>query len=336
MPNARKQKINKNNELFVNIYNKDKSITMTTKNSSLDKWIQRLLEKQRLGAKSLTVTVFGDSILPHGGAVLLGGLIDLLAPFGINDRSVRTSVFRLTMDDWLVAHREGRRSHYSLTASGWRRFEHASRRIYSLPSEKWDGTWTLVLLPRAADYASDRAKLRRELELEGFGLIAPGVFGHLAADIAVLGEILDGLKQREKVFVVSAKDLEGFSSRPFRELVRQCWNLRSLATGYQTYCERFEPVLMLLRDGNISPEQAFLVRTLMIHTFRRVTLHDPHLPVDALPEHWPGHVAYALSREIYKHLYKKAESHLQQVLEGAGAHLPKAALEFYRRFGGLT
>lgn len=309
---------------------------MTTKNSSLGKWIQRFLEEQRPRAKSLAVTVFGDSILPHGGVVLLGGLIDLLAPFGINDRLVRTSVFRLTMDDWLVARRDGRRSHYSLTESGRRRFAHASRRIYSLPSQKWDGTWTLVLLPRAAQNARDRAELRRELEWEGFGLVAPGVLGHLAADIAVLGEILDGLKQREKVVVVSAKDLEAFSSRPFRELVGQCWNLQELAAGYQEYCVRLEPVLTLLRAGNIAPERAFLVRTLMIHSFRRVTLHDPHLPADTLPESWPGHTAYALSREIYRLLYKRTESHLQQVLENTGGYLPKAAPEFYRRFGGLT
>lgn len=309
---------------------------MTAKPSPLEKWTQRYLEEQRPRAKSLAVTVFGDSILPLGGVVLLGGLIQLLASFGINDRLARTSVFRLTLDDWLVSRRDGRRSHYSLTELGRRRFEHAARRIYSLPSQKWDGAWTLVLLPRAAQTTRERAELRRELQWEGFGLVAPGVFGHLAADTAVLGEILEGLKQREKVVVVSARDLEAFSARPFRELVGQCWNLQGLAAGYQAYCQRLEPMLPLLRTGDITPELAFMTRTLMVHAFRRVTLHDPHLPADTLPENWPGHTAYVLSREVYKLLYKKTESHLQQVLEATGTRLPKAAPAFYRRFGGLT
>ena len=34
---------------------------------------------------------------------MLAGLIRLLAPFGINERLVRTSVFRLARDGWLKA-----------------------------------------------------------------------------------------------------------------------------------------------------------------------------------------------------------------------------------------
>jgi len=54
-------------------------------------------------SKSLLVTVFGDSITPHGGAVMLKGLARLLAPFAVNDRLVRTSVHRLQADGWLVS-----------------------------------------------------------------------------------------------------------------------------------------------------------------------------------------------------------------------------------------
>ena len=32
------------------------------------------------------VTVWGDAIAPHGGAVWLSGLIRLLAPLGLNER----------------------------------------------------------------------------------------------------------------------------------------------------------------------------------------------------------------------------------------------------------
>lgn len=279
------------------------------------------------------VTVFGDSISPHGGAVWFGGLVQVMKHLGIGDRLVRTSAFRLTLDDWLQSRRDGRRSLYFLTPSGLRRFEHATRRIYTVPSRRWDGTWTLVMLPRAAQGVADRAALRRELEWEGFGLIAPGVFGHPAANTAVLAEILE--TRANKIFVLSAKDIERVSPRPTRDLVDQCWNLRSLADGYEQFISRFESLQGLLEEGPIHPEQAFVVRTLSIHWFRRVTLHDPHFPIEMLPAGWPGSTAYELCRGLYRLCYRRAELYLHDTLEGPHGRLGEAAPDFYRRFGGL-
>src|SRR4029450_12083359 len=59
------------------------------------RWVKRTLAADPPRAKSLIVTVWGDALAPHGGVVWLAGLIRLMASFGINDRSVRTSVFRL-------------------------------------------------------------------------------------------------------------------------------------------------------------------------------------------------------------------------------------------------
>ncbi len=65
------------------------------------RWIRRQLATAPPRAPSLIITVWGDAIAPHGGAVMLAGLIALLAPFGINERLVRTSVFRLAREGWL-------------------------------------------------------------------------------------------------------------------------------------------------------------------------------------------------------------------------------------------
>src|SRR5258708_28904997 len=96
---------------------------------------------------SLLITVFGDSIAPRGGAVTLGSLIRLAAPFGLTERLVRTSVARLARDGWLAAKRSGRRSEYRLTRTRAARFADATRRIYGESPSVWDGKWTLVVLP---------------------------------------------------------------------------------------------------------------------------------------------------------------------------------------------
>src|SRR5271167_4537381 len=134
--------------------------------AAVDRWIRHELARAPLKAKSLVVTVWGDAIAPHGGAVWLSGLIRLLAPLGLNERLVRTSVYRLAREGWLEARADGRRSLYRLTAHGLSRFEHAYRRIYAPPAADWDGSWAVVLAPAAWLSAEERRGLRKELGWE--------------------------------------------------------------------------------------------------------------------------------------------------------------------------
>src|SRR5258708_6864968 len=105
----------------------------TIPDAAIASWVKRWLKADPPRAKSLIVTVWGDALAPHGGMVWLAGLIRLMAPFGINERLVRTSVFRLAQDGWLAAATHGRMSRYRLTRDGKRRFDDAYRRIYTRP-----------------------------------------------------------------------------------------------------------------------------------------------------------------------------------------------------------
>ena len=96
----------------------------------------------------------------------LGDLIEVLDRFGVNERLVRTCVFRLSEDGWLVSKRVGRRSVYSLTPNGMRRFQRAYKRVYSEQQRQWDGSWTLVCLPTDPDFRTSREHLERELAWE--------------------------------------------------------------------------------------------------------------------------------------------------------------------------
>ena len=64
-------------------------------------------ERNRVKAGSLIISVFGDAILPRGGKIWLGGLINLLAPLDLNERLIRTTVFRLVKDEWLTTKKNG-------------------------------------------------------------------------------------------------------------------------------------------------------------------------------------------------------------------------------------
>ena len=99
--------------------------------------IARFRRQRPLRGGSLIVTIFGDSILPRGGAVTLGSLIALAAPFGLNERLVRTATARLAKEGWLEGHRAGKRSEYHLSHDGRERFAEATRRIYSGSDTAW-------------------------------------------------------------------------------------------------------------------------------------------------------------------------------------------------------
>ena len=301
------------------------------------KWIAHFLLTDPPRAKSVAMTVFGDSIAPHGGAIWLGSLIELLTPFGISDRLVRTSVFRLVEDGWLEARREGRRSLYSLTTAGLRRIEHAYRRIYGPPNLEWTGTWTMLFSPPGLIDATERGTLRKELVWEGFRMIAPGVFCRPAGNAEALEEILNRTGLSGKLFVCQASDMAHVTSRPLSELVGHAWELDSVMAGYQQFIAQFGTLAKLLDAKRvIEPEQAFVIRTLLIHAFRRVQLHDPLLPLELLPDSWPGAAAYELCRHIYQITYADAEQYLVTTLRHEDDRESPAAPQFFTRFGGLS
>jgi phenylacetic acid degradation operon negative regulatory protein len=303
---------------------------------SSHQWISHFLGTDPPRSKSLVMTIFGDAIAPHGGRLWLGSLIELVAPLGVTDRLVRTSVFRLVQEGWLVAHREGRRSSYALQPDAAPRFARANRRIYAPPGVDWDGRWTLLLAPNGSIDSALRAAVRKELEWEGFAMLAPGLLAHPAAAPDSVAEVLGRVGGRDKVFVCAATELPDVGARPLAELVREGWDLSGVMAGYRRFIDAFTPLLDLLGNAPApDPEQAFIVRTLLIHAYRRVQLHDPMLPLALLPQPWPGSEAFALARAIYRLVWAPAERHLMDVLRREDAAAPEADAGLVERFGGL-
>jgi phenylacetic acid degradation operon negative regulatory protein len=79
-----------------------------------------------------------------------------------------------------------------------------------------------------------------------------------------------------------------------------------------------------------------VVRTLLIHEYRRVILRDPLLPESLLPPNWPGSAARRLCRTLYQVTHRQTEQHLVATLQTPNGPLPEAAPYFFARFGGLT
>jgi phenylacetic acid degradation operon negative regulatory protein len=302
--------------------------------------IDAFRQQGRLRSGSLIVSVFGDAVLPRGGRIWLGSLIELLAPLGLNERLVRTSVYRLAQDAWLASEVQGRRTNYQLTPAGCRRFEEAARHIYAATSPPWDHRWRLVLVVGALDTAA-REQLRRALFWHGFGDLGADCFVHPSAD---LGALFDALSANNPwatpphLLPLVAANPRLLASANDTDLVNKAWNLAQLADSYRAFVDRYTPLLAEWPLGADSPHgptastEAFLLRTLLIHDYRRLLLRDPELPDVLLPKHWPGHDARALCRELYRRLLPLSEQHLDTHLRLASGEVPTASALLVERF----
>lgn len=296
------------------------------------KIVDEFRSRSTLRAGSLITTVFGDSIAPRGGTLWLGSLIKTMADFGISERLVRTSVFRLVKDGWLQSQQVGRRSYYSLTDEGRERFEQATHRIYGEPVAHWDGKWCLLLLSALDTKAKELA--RKECGWLGFGQMSANVLAHPSPDLADLDVTIRRLGAQDSLVVVEGKTIRSESA--MRKLARSSWNLDDIDARYEEFVQRFRPVYKALSGkSGLSDKSAFLIRTLLIQEYRKVLLRDPLLPAELLPAGWHGAAAYQLCRNLYRAVQAPADAYLDRMMETAEGPLPPPSQAFRQRFGGL-
>lgn len=263
-------------------------------------------------AWSLVVTLFGDAILPRGGELWLGALIDAMGALGIDAGAVRTATSRLTAEGWLERRRDGRFSYYRLSAGGRATFLAAADRIYRDRSKGCTGEWTVLLDPSGAASVEQRAALVEA----GFAQIAPTAFIGPRREGA--GTTHDGLAELVATGIADAD-----------RTIAAAWPLEEIAGRYRRFVARFAPVEAALRAaggrGRIAspdPLEAMTVRLLLIHEFRRVVLRDPGLPASALPQDWPGGPARELCRSIYRRVAGASEAWLDTVGRASTGPLP--------------
>jgi phenylacetic acid degradation operon negative regulatory protein len=287
--------------------------------------VARLLEHFQGGkpvrAWSLIVTLYGDAVVPRGGSLWLGSLIDIMDLFGIDAGHVRTAMSRLTADGWLDRERVGRNSYYRLSPRGERDFAAATRRIYFAAERPFDGRLRLALLGPDVD---DRAAVRPALEGAGFVPLSPTAYVAVAdppADVARL----DG------VFLLAAQ-----AGAATRAVAATAWKLVSLADAYRGFVDQFGPLVEALDGAPLAEADALVARTLLIHQFRRSVLRDPDLPAALLLPDWPGAAARDLAARIYRRVVPASERFLDRVGRCEAGALPAPEPGFHGRFGAVT
>lgn len=230
-----------------------------------------------MNARSALFDLYGDHLRTRGRSAPIASLVRLLAALDIAAPAVRTAVSRMVRQGWLSPVRLPQGRGYALTAKAVQRLDEARRRIYRNAPDTWDGRWHLLVIQHIPDRA------RRERLRVGLGYLGYAPLG----DTAWLGPRPSA--ELETLFVAeevrAERFISGYDGDP-RGLVARAWDLDGLARGYERWIGEAEDLLATCPEP--TDEQAFAVRSRLVHEWRKFLFRDPGLPAMLLPDDWPG------------------------------------------------
>lgn len=306
-------------------------------NTQAKQFIEGFSRSRGVYANSLILTIFGDYICAHGGTIWLGSLIKLVASLGINQRLVRTSVFRLTEKGILQSQQKGRRSFYSLTEKGFRQFSIAAERIYRYHESTWDGEWRLVFTTLKSMDKDARERFNKELTWFGFNRISTGVFAHPTASLDLIQKVITEMQLEDSVVTMQAKSMGINPLKSSVNLIKYGFNTDAMKLEYREFIDLFKTIIPVAEKTNNKDEElCFLLRSLLIHEYRRILLRESELPHELVPEDCLSHQARDITEQLYKTICTPAEDYFMRIGESANGALPAVDDEYFTRFGGLS
>ncbi len=261
-------------------------------------------------ARSALFDLYGDHLAQRGGRAPVSALVRLMAPLDVAPPAVRTAVSRMVRQGWLSPVRLAAGPGYELTPSALRRLRDTSVRIYRPSEPEWDGRWHLVVVARQRD-RSGRERVRNGLAFLGYApldectWIGPRRSAELDALLAAEGLRADSF----------AAAHQGDSAA----LVGRLWDLDGLAQAYERWLDEAKELVGGLTEEP-ADEQAFAVRSRLVHEWRKFLFSDPGLPVPLLPPDWPGTRAAAFFDEESGRLWPAASRFVDTCLNTESNH----------------
>ena len=275
--------------------------------------VRRRCEQPDISARSVLVTVLGDSVLPATRTLWLSSVFRLAAPFGFSERLVRTSMYRLVSDGWVSNERVGRRSRYSLTPRAVRESTDADPRIYADGRSGWDGSWTLAVLDTPRLPAAERDRVARHLRWHGFVTLGRGLLASPSVTVPSLRELLR-LVEPAAAVPIGRAEFDDLDRLVDEGVFAEAFRTDDTEKAYRDFLARYEPWLSC-DLASAAPLDAYGLRTMLVHEFRRIRLRAPDVPAALLPSNWVGDGAYGLAADLYRRLSPPAARALGEILE---------------------
>ncbi|ADZ70569.1 PaaX family transcriptional regulator C-terminal domain-containing protein [Polymorphum gilvum] len=278
----------------------------TPAESAIRALVDDFAARRPIRAGAFIVTLYGDLIVPRGGAVWIGNVIETCAEVGISETLVRTAVSRLVAAGRLDGVRDGRRSFYALTPAARAEFAAASDTLYHFSKKSLQNTGFTVVLMTASEA---RPTFSESLLRAGFAAVGTNAAVRAGAPTDAGRAVLAGAAAAGALVINGVSEACG-GTDGLRAFARSTWDLDTLSADYESFLAWFAP----LRDalaGALAPQgvASLVGRLLLVHEFRAVALRDPGLPAEALPPDWAGAAARRLFADLYRALAGAADAY---------------------------
>lgn len=258
--------------------------------------------------QDLVITLLADNVRHRKDEVWSGGLVRLLGDFGFSAGASRVALARLVQRGLISRVKSGRMVAYRLTDRSELLMREGDRRIFGLGNNDFtDHVITVLWHTLGEEHRLKRARLARRLRFLGFGPVQDATW------------IAAGDHQEELVDIISDLGIADFSgalvghppeSLNLRPLIERTWDLPALQERYSAFVRMFESVGTASWRCRLSDEQAFRVRTRMMHTFRQFPSLDPSIKPGS-PQRTR---AISLFREAYDSLREGAHRHFDLIV----------------------
>jgi len=213
---------------------------------------------------SMVVTIFGDLAQNQGDELSAQTLARLTEPMGIKSEALRVALHRLRKDGWIESKRIGRSRSYFLTPFGVQQSAEATPRIYG-QTDPQSLEWVLATTPnQPAGITSDWAFLdddRRFVRLGAHSFLGERSGFSKSHRLLITSVGQDALPEWVKETVIDPKLIVAYSA-----LIKHLTQLKTNFPAHVTAMERS------------------VLRTLIVHSWRRIVLRHLDVPVGFYPK----------------------------------------------------
>jgi phenylacetic acid degradation operon negative regulatory protein len=256
-------------------------------------------------ARSALFDLYGDHLIHRGGSAPVSALIKLLEPLGVRAPAVRTAISRMVAQGWLepvgTDTAVGPVPGYALTERARVRLDRAGSRIYRTSTD-WDGSWHVRVLAPIAE-RSRRERVRSQLRFLGMAPVSDSTWVSPHPSVEVDQLLLD---EDLAAVCLTTSDIGPVS------LLLEAFDLTGLAREYDAWLAEAGDLVAPAGRGSVEDVTGFVVRSELVHSWRKFLFRDPGLPDALLPRDWPGRRAAAFFDEHADRLLPAANRFIDQ------------------------
>lgn len=263
--------------------------------------------------QQLIVSLFGLYARQRGGVLAVADLIALLGDLGAEEPAVRSAVSRLKKRGLLTGSRINGVATYAPSEQLVRLLGEGDTRIFAPRRAAAGDAWLLAAFTVPESQRNLRHVIRSLLTRRGFGSVTPGLW---IAPEWLFDSTWNELDRQGLTGYVHFFRAEPLGDTALRDRVEAAWNLPALQELYCDFIDRFEPVLATWTGAGEQPTdlEAFRAFVPLVTLWRRLPYLDPGLPLEYLPNPWPGQIAADLFRRLTDMLEEPADRHAQSRL----------------------